>query len=111
VLAAAAFGLDVLSVTLEGDFSADNTRVIAAAVSNGGNAVLRAAEADDEGLLDAVVSVMPNITPLGQPPLYDYATLAALYQPCLLADTEFTTGLPLGLPQLVRLLVRRAASR
>ncbi len=100
VLAAAAFGLDVLSVALEGDFSADNTRVVAAAVSNGGNAVLRAAEADDDGLLDAVVSVMPNITPLGQPPLYDYATLAALYQPCLLADTEFTTGIPLGTPQL-----------
>jgi hydroxybutyrate-dimer hydrolase len=101
VLAAAAFGLDVLNVTLEGEFSADNTRIIAAAVSNGGNAVLRAAEADDEGLLDAVVSVMPNITPLGQPPLYDYATLAALYQPCLLADTDFATGLPLGLPPLV----------
>ena len=100
VLAAAAFGLDVLNVALEGEFSAGNTRIIAAAVSNGGNAVLRAAEADDGGLLDAVVSVMPNITPLGQPSLYDYATLAALFQPCLLADEEFTTGLPLGTPQL-----------
>ena len=100
VLAAAAFGLDVLSVALEGEFGAENTRIIATAVSNGGNAVLRAAEADESGLLDAVVSVMPNITPLGQPPLYDYATLAALYQPCLLADAEFATGLPLGTPQL-----------
>lgn len=100
VLAAAAFGLDVLNVALEGEFSADNTRILAAAVSNGGNAVLRAAEIDEEGLLDAVVSVMPNITPLGQPALYDYATLAALYQPCLLADDEFTTGLPLGTAEL-----------
>ncbi len=100
VLAAAAFGLDILSVALDAEYGADNTRVVATAVSNGGNAVLRAAEADEEGLLDAVVSIMPNITPLGQPPLYDYATLAALYQPCLLADAEFTTGIPLGMPQL-----------
>ena len=101
VLAAAAFGLDVLSVALEDDFNADNTRVIAAAVSNGGNAVLRAAEIDESGLLDAVVAAMPNITPLGQPPLYDYATLAALYQPCLLADADFTAEVPLGSPMLV----------
>lgn len=100
VLAAAQFGLEVLSVVLEGDYTAANTQVIAAAVSNGGNAVLRAAEADDEGLLDGVVAVMPNITPPGQPALYDYATLAALYQPCMLADLELTTALPLGNPAL-----------
>lgn len=101
VLAAAAFGLDVMSVALNEDINSRNTRVIAAAVSNGGNAVLRAAEADNEGLIDAVVSVMPNITPLGQPPLYAYATLAALYQPCLLADASFTEDLALGNPALV----------
>ncbi len=110
VLVAAAFGLDVLSVALDGEFNADNTRVIAAAVSNGGNAVLRAAEIDETGLLDAVVAAMPNITPLGQPPLYDYATLAALYQPCLLADAEFAAEVPWGSPTLATGGERRCQS-
>ncbi len=75
--------------------------VIAAGLSNGGNAVLRALEADEDGLLDAVVSIMPNITPPKAPHLYDYAAVAALYQPCLLGDTEFTLGLPFGNPLLI----------
>jgi hydroxybutyrate-dimer hydrolase len=101
VLVATAFGLDVLGMALDDDAIAERTRVLAFAVSNGGGAILRAVEIDDEGLIDAVVAVMPNITPLGQPPLYDYATLAALFQPCLLADADFTDTLPLGNPMLV----------
>ena len=79
-------------------FNAANTLVIAASVSNGGSAVLRAAEADTEGLIDAVVAGEPGATPSpaiaygvqagGTPlttygkPLLDYFSFANLYQPC-----------------------------
>ena len=80
--------------------------VIAASVSNGGGAVLRAAEADSDGLIDAVVASEPNIhVHLEQPlavlegdaesraltgrPLYDYATWAALYEPCATLDAAY----------------------
>jgi hydroxybutyrate-dimer hydrolase len=79
-------------------FTADNTMVIAASVSNGGAAVLRAAEQDAAGIIDGVVagepSAQPNTTTgygvqfAGAPvaaygkPLMDYFTIANLYQPC-----------------------------
>jgi hydroxybutyrate-dimer hydrolase len=79
-------------------FTAANTMVIAASVSNGGAAVLRAAEQDTTGLIDGVVagepSAQPNTTAgygvqLGGVPvasygksLMDYFTIANLYQPC-----------------------------
>ena len=71
-------------------FTFDNTRVIAVGISNGGGAVLRAAELDgsgpDAGWLDAVVAGEPNVTVAGARPLYDYATQAALLMPCALLD-------------------------
>ena len=71
-------------------FTFDNTRVIAVGISNGGGAVLRAAELDasgpDQGWLDAVVAGAPNITVEGARPLYDYTTQAALLMPCALLD-------------------------
>ena len=79
-------------------FTAANTMVIAASVSNGGAAVLRAAEQDTSGMIDGVVagepSAQPNTTAgygvqLGGVPvsaygksLMDYFTIANLYQPC-----------------------------
>ncbi len=71
-------------------FRFDNTRVIAVGISNGGGAVLRAAELDGTGAeknwLDAVVAGEPNV--LAQGPgarsLYDYTTEAALLMPCAL---------------------------
>jgi hydroxybutyrate-dimer hydrolase len=79
-------------------FTADNTMVIAASVSNGGAAVLRAAEQDTNGLIDGVVAGEPSAQPSttsgygvqfsGAPvaaygkPLMDYFTIANLYQPC-----------------------------
>lgn len=91
-LLAARYGLHVLNrLPLRNlSFTAENTRVIGVGISNGGAAVLRAAELDHEGLLDAVVSGSPNIQPAwtGMRPLYDYATEAALYQPCVLAHPE-----------------------
>lgn len=79
-------------------FNAANTLVIAGSVSNGGAAVLRAAEQDEEGLIDGVVASEPSAQPAtttgygvnfaGAPvasygkPIIDYFTVANIYQPC-----------------------------
>src|SRR5688572_15176168 len=71
-------------------FTFDNTRVIAVGISNGGGAVLRAAELQgggaDDGWLDAVVAGEPNVyvPGAGSRTLYDYTTEAALLMPCAL---------------------------
>jgi hydroxybutyrate-dimer hydrolase len=79
-------------------FDAANTLVIAGSVSNGGAAVLRAAEQDADGLIDGVVTSEPSAQPsttsgygvqfagatvpvMGRP-LIDYFTFANLYQGC-----------------------------
>jgi hydroxybutyrate-dimer hydrolase len=79
-------------------FNAGNTLVIAGSVSNGGAAVLRAAEIDTGNLIDGVVANEPSAQPtatsgfhvqfggvdvpvIGKP-LLDYFTFANLYQPC-----------------------------
>lgn len=70
-------------------FTPDNTRIIAVGVSNGGGAVLRAAEIAGDWL-DGVVAVSPNIFPgEGGRPLYDVATEAALLMPCALLAPAF----------------------
>ncbi len=72
--------------------------VIASSVSNGGGASLAAAELDKAGLIDGVVVSEPQVQPIrrrslvirrGNTPipahskgLYDYITLANLFQPC-----------------------------
>jgi hydroxybutyrate-dimer hydrolase len=110
VLRAAEFGLSVLADEIDPSLSSESVRVIAAGLSNGGGAVLRAAEQDRAGLLDAVVALAPNITAPDAPPLFDYATAAALYQPCLLADLEAVGEMPLGNPMLAALGEVRCAS-
>jgi len=93
-------------------FTATNTLVIAGSVSNGGAAVLHAAEKDTSGLIDGVVAAepvteMPTTTgygiQLGSVPvtsfgktLADFTTYGNLYQPCAAlsapaAMTEATT--------------------
>ena len=88
---AAQFGLHVLNrqFPAHGPFTAANTRVIAVGVSNGGGAVLRAAEHEDD-LLDAVVAGEPNVyaDAPGSRPVYDYGTLAARLMPCALLDMD-----------------------
>lgn len=88
---AAQFGLQVLERAFpgHGPFTAANTRVIAVGISNGGGAVLRAAEVEDD-LIDAVVAGEPNIwaDAPGARPLYDYATLAARLMPCALLAVD-----------------------
>ncbi len=100
VLNAVMFGLQLLNRELDTDISSINTQVIAAGLSNGGGAVLRAAERDEQGLIDGVVAVMPNISAPGVPHLFELGTLAALYQPCLLGDLDYTMSLVLGNPLL-----------
>ena len=70
--------------------------VIAASISNGGGAVLMAADQDDQGMIDAVVAAEPNVSVNHQyrlwdngeertiqaKPLLHYAAAAVLYGPC-----------------------------
>ena len=88
---AARFALQVLTSTRANEpaYTAANTRVIAIGVSNGGGAVLRAAELPGDWL-DGVVAVSPNIlAPSGGRALYDYASEAALFMPCALDAQAF----------------------
>ena len=98
---AADFALTTLSAAYpnESAFTYANTKIIAVGVSNGGGAVLRAAELE-EPWLDGVVAISPNIWAAdanGARPLYDYATEAAIWLPCALNATAFD-ALPLARP-------------
>lgn len=88
VLHAARFGLAMLDEAYpdQAPFTADNTRIIATGLSNGGGAVLQAAGMDSAGLLDAVVAVEPNVHVSGGRALFDYATEAAIWLPCALLE-------------------------
>lgn len=92
---AAEFALRALDEALPhaAPFTFDNTRVIAVGLSNGGGAVLRAAELEGDWL-DAVVAGEPNVFVDGHGgrSLYDYTTEAALLMPCALLHLD-------GLPQ------------
>jgi len=102
-LVATHFGLDILSQAFpDADpFTPERVRVIVAAISNGGSAALRALEQAEPDLFDAAVVAAPNVSAPGARHLYDYATQAALLQPCLLADAERLTTLPFGNPALI----------
>ena len=79
-------------------FNAGNTLVIAGSASNGGAAILRAAEQDADGLIDGIVADEPSAqpastsgygvqvggtaVPLFGKPLLDAFSVANLYQPC-----------------------------
>lgn len=92
---AADFGLSALDEAFPdaAPFTPANTRIIAVGISNGGGAVLRAAELDGDWL-DAVVAGEPNVLAEGHGAraLYDYATEAGLLMPCALLAVD-------GLPQ------------
>jgi hydroxybutyrate-dimer hydrolase len=101
---AAQFALEVLDAQFpqQAPFTFENTRIIAVGISNGGGAVLRAAE-DTEPWLDAVVAGEPSVLANGDGAraLYDYATEAALLMPCALPQ--------LGIPPMPGLEMRCAA--
>ena len=57
------FALDTLSEEFETSLTTTNTLIIGASASNGGSAILRAAEASDGTVFDGIVVGEPNITP------------------------------------------------
>jgi hydroxybutyrate-dimer hydrolase len=92
VLQAAQFGLAMLDRAYPAlaPFTAQNTRIIATGLSNGGGAVLQAAGIDDSGILNGVVALEPNVYVAGRGrALYDYATEASLLLPVALLDARF----------------------
>lgn len=92
VLQAARFGLAMLdrAYPAQAPFTAQNTRIIATGLSNGGGAVLQAAGLDDDHLLAGVVALEPNVlVPDAGRTLFDYATEAAIWMPCALSDARF----------------------
>ena len=109
---AAEFALHALGEALPdaAPFTFGNTRVIAVGISNGGGAVLRAAELDGDWL-DAVVAGEPSVYSPGQGSrsLYDYTTEAALLMPCALAGREDLPMSPLT-PASAPLRAARCAS-
>ena len=85
------FALDVLNLAHAdaGPWSHENTRVLAVGVSNGGGAILRAAELPGDWL-DGAVAISPNVLPGdGGRALFDYGTEAALWMPCALNAPAF----------------------
>ena len=93
VLQAAQFGLAMLdrAYPAQAPFTPANTRVIVTGVSNGAGAALQAAGLDD-GLIDGVVALVPNVhVEGGGRALYDYVSEAAVYLPCALLDARFDT--------------------
>ncbi|WP_430390644.1 3-hydroxybutyrate oligomer hydrolase family protein [Dyella sp. 20L07] len=95
VLQAAQFGLAMLDRAFpdQAPFTAQNTRIIATGLSNGGGAVLQAAGLDDAHLLSGVVALEPNVRVPGEGrALFDYATDASIWLPCALMDARFDTA-------------------
>ncbi|TDK28753.1 hydrogenase [Luteimonas aestuarii] len=111
---AAEFALATLNDALPqaAPFTFDNTRIIAVGISNGGGAVLRAAEGAADWL-DAVVAAEPNvyIDAPGARTLYDYSTEAALLMPCALAHFDGLPQSPLSPVALVMRAPRCASLR
>lgn len=104
---AARFALERLQEKF-GSRLAARPRVLAVGISNGGGAVLKAAERTS-GVFDAVVAAEPNIAVAGARSLFDYATEAALLQPCALLDPRLA-GTPFNGDVLALAATARCAS-
>jgi hydroxybutyrate-dimer hydrolase len=107
--------LETANISTARGYGTDNTVVIASSVSNGGAAAVAAAEQDNENLIDGVAVAEPvlelgpvpgltirrgsTVQGTGRP-LYDYFTLANLYQPCAAQATRAagSYGVPAVLP-------------
>ena len=100
-------------------------KVIAASVSNGGGAVLRAAEKDSKGLIDAVVAAEPQvnlqhlyqlktakqITEISTKPLLELSMNLSLLEPCAsLHDSLNTAPFKMNTALLQPLLKARCAA-
>ncbi|MFV0542109.1 MAG: 3-hydroxybutyrate oligomer hydrolase family protein [Marinicella pacifica] len=96
VLDATRYGLAVLNAEVDSVFNSDNVTVMAASISNGGGAVIRAAEIDKDGLIDAVVAAEPQLNmdyryqlkknghsqSIDTLSLIELGTLLGVYEPC-----------------------------
>jgi hydroxybutyrate-dimer hydrolase len=98
LLRAGQFGLERLTQEFPQakPFTAANTLIIAAGISNGGAAVLQSLEADDGAFFDGAVAAEPNVHVDGAPSLYEYASQHALLQPCAIL-AENLAEIPLGM--------------
>jgi hydroxybutyrate-dimer hydrolase len=109
-------------------YGPENSTVIASSVSNGGAAAIAAAEQDTDNLIDGVAVGEPvlQLDPVPEltirrgavvqgsgRPLFDYATLANLYQPCAsqAARAAGSFGIPAVLPVPAVAAARCAALR
>lgn len=104
VLDAAVFGLAQLQA--ERNTSRDQVKVIAASLSNGGGAVLRAAEKDSERLIDAVVAAEPQVNlrhkyslklnekeqTIQSKPLLELSVQLSLFEPCAALHESLNTA-------------------
>lgn len=97
----------------------ESTIVIASGISNGGDASIRAAEQDTDGLIDGVVVSEPNLQPVPAPSLIirqgdkewkypahgrhllDYCTLLNIYQPCANLDPSIKDAAPFNLVEKI----------
>lgn len=96
VLDATRYGLAVLNAEVDSELNTNNVTVMAASISNGGGAVIRAAELDKEQLIDAVVAAEPqlnldysyqlkqngNSQSINTQSLIELGTLIGVYEPC-----------------------------
>jgi hydroxybutyrate-dimer hydrolase len=95
VIQAAQFALAMLdrAFPAEAPFTPQNTKIIAAGISNGGGAVLQAAGLDQEHFFAGVVALEPNVHVQDRGrALYDYATEAAIWLPCALSADYFAAA-------------------
>lgn len=96
VLDATRYGLAVLAEEVDSKLNTNNVTVIAASISNGGGAVLRAAELDKDRIIDAVVAAEPQLNldyqyqikkgpdnqTIKTQSLIELGTLLGVYEPC-----------------------------
>ena len=104
VLDAADYGLALLAQ--QHRLNRSQVKVMAASVSNGGGAVLRAAEADQQGLLDAVVAAEPQVNlrhqyqiqttdsnqDINTQPLLALSIQLSVYEPCAMLDESLASA-------------------
>ncbi len=104
VLDAASFGLDLIQSKYA--LTSKDVHVIAASVSNGGGAVLRAAEHDKAGIIDAVVAAEPQVNvahrfeliqdenkqTISSQPLIQLSSMMSLYEPCASLDESLNSA-------------------
>ncbi len=125
VLRSIEFAFSLLNDRFDKRIHKRNTIVIAGSVSNGGGSSLAAAEIDHRRLIDAVVVVEPQVQPRFNPALkikrgdkqianfgkglYDYITLANLFQPCAALAPE-NVGAPAGFFVNAALATNRCAA-